>query len=594
MGPDARIVAPAGARATPRAWETLDVNGSTPANAVAGINRERADLNEVDESLARRRPMALPSNTRRVRLARAGATGAAVQPNEDDNRAWPLQFAHRHGRQLRVLHVGNIANNAFLNAKFLRQAGVEADVLCYDYYHVMGTPEWEEVELRQPYGDDFKPRFAAEDLVGYDRPAWFIQGPLTECHGAVIARRPLPPIGGRRNRWLRSSAEPRAALRAAAYRFLTAASQHPGLLAVWRASGLRPLLRPAVVELITRLASGPLPIPGSAKARSFVQQFAAAFPERPDRLSAEELMMFLGSAMLFREMFERYDIVQLYATDPMYGWLAGNRPYVGFEHGTLRDFTLGDNVVNRLTSMGYRQAQHVFITNGDCLEYAQKIGVHRYSPMIHPIDVEQHRSVSAASVAAVRAEYPADVLLLCPVRHSWDVKRTDIHLRALPLIRQRVQGRVLLLLTEWGEDVARSRELIAAVGCSEAVRWIRPLPRISMIKLTRAADVVLDQMALPHFGATAPQALSVGVPVISSYMPESTHWIIGEPAPILPAFSAEQVCDQVITALDPAWRARYQERARRWIDAHHHPRYAVATHLRVYRDILNGGHDHRQ
>jgi glycosyltransferase involved in cell wall biosynthesis len=539
-------------------------------------------------------------DTGRPSVARAGAALRALPPKEDNDRAWLAEFAVRHGRKLRVLHVGNIANNAFLNAKFLRQAGVEADVLCYDYYHVMGMPEWEEVDLQQPHGDDFKPQFAADDLAGYDRPSWFIQGPLQACHKALTARPPLPLLGGTAKPRQRRSAERRAELRATAYRLLTAASRDPRWLAVWRASAMRPLLRPALIRLIAWLASAPVPMSAKApslavkKTRSFVEQFAAAFPERPDRLSPEELLMFLDSAMLFREMFERYDVVQLYATDPMYGWLAGNRPYVGFEHGTLRDFTLGDNVVHRLTAMGYRQAQHVFITNGDCLEYAQKIGVRRYSPMIHPIDVEQHRWVSAASVASVRAQYPADVLLLCPVRHSWDAKRTDIHLRALPLIRQRVKGRLLLLLTEWGEDVARSRDLIAALGCSDAVQWLRPLPRISMIKLTRAADVVLDQMALPHFGATAPQAIAAGVPVISSYVPESTRWIITEPAPILPAFSPEQVSDRVILALDPAWRARYRNRARRWIDAYHHPRYAVESHLRVYRDIVNCGHDERQ
>jgi glycosyltransferase involved in cell wall biosynthesis len=549
---------------------------------------------DEDAALAGRPAMVQRSNAGRVKRGTGSAAGAALAPHAEDDREWLAEFERRQGRKLRVLHVGNIANNAFLNCKFLRQAGVECDVLCYDYYHVMGTPEWEEVDLQQPYGDDFRPRFAAEDLAAYDRPSWFIQGPLAECYRAVIARPPLSAVGRTANPRHRSAAERRAELRAAAYRLLTAASRDPRLLVVWRASGLRPLLRPALIQLITRLASAPLPVATSVKAPSFVQQFAAAFPERPDQLSPEELMMFLGSAILFREMFARYDLIQLYSTDPMYGWLAGNRPYVAFEHGTLRDFTLGNNVVHRLTAMGYRQAQHVFITNGDCLEYAKKIGVERYSAMIHPVDVEQHRSISPANVAAIRAQYPADVLLLCPVRHSWDAKRTDIHLRALPLIRERVKGRVLLLLTEWGEDVGRSRQLIAELGCSDAVRWLRPLPRISMIKLTRAADVVLDQMALPHFGATAPQAMAAGVPVISSYVPESTRWIIEETAPILPAFSVEQVSCQVMLALDPGWRARYQKRARRWIDAYHHPRYAVERHLGVYREIVNGSHDQRQ
>ena len=48
------------------------------------------------------------------------------------------------GRKLRVLHIGNIANNAYNNARIQRQYGIDADVLCHDYYHVMATPEWED------------------------------------------------------------------------------------------------------------------------------------------------------------------------------------------------------------------------------------------------------------------------------------------------------------------------------------------------------------------------------------------------------------------------------------------------------------------
>src|SRR5260370_41290034 len=85
----------------------------------------------------------------------------------DDDRAWLAEFERRYGRKFRVLHVGNIANNAFLNAKFLRGAGAEAEVLCYDYYHVMGTPEWEEVDLRRPYGYAYRPYYAPEEMALY-------------------------------------------------------------------------------------------------------------------------------------------------------------------------------------------------------------------------------------------------------------------------------------------------------------------------------------------------------------------------------------------------------------------------------------------
>src|SRR5262245_30614510 len=100
---------------------------------------------------------------------------------------WLREFEQRVGRPLRVLHVGNIANNAYLNAKFLRSVGIEAHVLCHDYAHVMATPEWEDVELLRGHGDDFAPRLSRRDLQRYRRPPWFVSGPLLTCPAQIAA-----------------------------------------------------------------------------------------------------------------------------------------------------------------------------------------------------------------------------------------------------------------------------------------------------------------------------------------------------------------------------------------------------------------------
>ncbi len=503
---------------------------------------------------------------------------AATPPQSDDEHAWLRDFRKRHGRDLRVLHVGNIANNAFLNSKFLRRVGVESDVLCYDYYHVMGTPEWEDVDVRRPYGDDYHPQFAAEDLAGYQRPPWFFQAPLPECHRQMRAadavasgeksRAPLPPLAGR---------AVRVGPRDYVYQLLNTIIRSPRFHMVWRGLRLRYVLAPAAVWILSRMAM--------RESGRYIAEFAKTFPERPDQLRTRDLVPFFAHVSLFREIFDRYDIVQLYSTDPMFGWLAGNRPYVGFEHGTLRDFTLGDNAIHRLTAMGYRKADHVFITNGDCLEYAQKIGVERYSAMLHPVDVEQHRAIAAEPGNDLKAQYGADVLLFCPIRHAWEAKGTDVNIRAFPLIRQRVGGRVKLLLSRWGEDHERSAELVRELGIEDDVVWLTPLARPAMIRHLAAADVVLDQIGVPCFGVTAPQALAIGTPIVSSYKPESTDWIVEEPAPILPAFSAAEVADAVVQALDPAWRRGFNEKARGWVDRQHSPARLVAEHLRVYHKI---------
>ena len=56
----------------------------------------------------------------------------------NDPLQWVKQFNQKYGRSPRVLHIGNIANNAYNNAKLLNNAGLDCDVICYDYYHIMG------------------------------------------------------------------------------------------------------------------------------------------------------------------------------------------------------------------------------------------------------------------------------------------------------------------------------------------------------------------------------------------------------------------------------------------------------------------------
>lgn len=494
--------------------------------------------------------------------------------------AWLDAWKRQHGRPLRVLHVGNIANNAYLNARFLRGAGVDADVLCHSYYHVMASPEWERTGYEGSYGDDFAPRWGRLDPTRSLRPRWFVQGPLPACVRYLDAR-----FEGRRwaeRLWwaglrLGGRLQPRPALwRLVQLAFELASRGVRIVRAAHRRLGTRGGARPAV-------RAAPKTVPASR----WVRLFEARFPCRGDRLTAADTEVFLEHAPTWRRLFEHYDVVQCYATEPIRWLLAGGPPCVAYEHGTLRDFTLGDDPVHRLTALAYREAGHVFITNGDCLAYAERLGLRRFSPMIHPVDVDQHERVAEAEAAALRRRLDADVVLFCPVRHDWQVKGTDVHLRALPLIRRRVRGRVLLLLCRWGADLAASRELIASLACDDAVAWLRPLPRVPLIRTMKAADVVLDQMALPHFGATAPQALAAGRPVIMSYRPETTKWIVPEPAPILPAFDPEQVAEAVLCALDPEWRAEHRERARAWVHRYHHPDRIVREHLAVYRRLLD-------
>ena len=441
---------------------------------------------------------------------------------------WPAEFERTYGRRPRVLHVGNVGNNAYLNARFLRSAGVECDVVDLNTT-ALATPEWE----------------------GHERPSWYVQAPLVDAVRQLSARDGVAsaPGGARRRspdwRW-------RARLTASAVK--------------------RRLLRE----------------PATADEARVLAAFDAAFPNRADRLTLDDVRRF-GGIDVWRSLFALYDIVQAYATYPLHALLADSHPYVAYEHGTLRTFAFGDDPLSRLTALAYRESDHTFVTNGDVLEHARELGIPRFSPMIHPLDVEQHERDRSAEAAAIRRRYGADVLLFCPMRHDWEIKGTDVHLRALPELASRVPGRVLLLLCRWGGDVGRAESLIDRLGIRERVAWLEPMPREPFIAHLKAADVLLEQMTLPHFDATIPQALAAGTPAVMSYRPESTAWIVPEPAPIGSAFDADEVVDAVVQALDAEWRREFERRAADWINEHHHPDRLVAEHLRVYERLLRNG-----
>ena len=70
-----------------------------------------------------------------------------------------------------------------------------------------------------------------------------------------------------------------------------------------------------------------------------------------------------------------------------------------------------------------------------------------------------------------------------------------------------------------------------------------------------------------------------------SYDPSSTVWIIPEPAPILSAWTPEEIAAAVSVALDPVWRIGYRDRARRWFDTFHSAEQMIGRSAKAYEAV---------
>ena len=292
------------------------------------------------------------------------------------------------GRPLRVLHIGNIANNAYLNSKILRGMGVESDVLCYDYSHIMGCPEWEDADFLGDWKDDFHPAWHGIDLQGFSRPEWFIQGRLRDALLYIEAKHLED-----------KELQKKLSAKMAIYRIL---SCYAGFRLLIRIRSRLSAYMNMPIRIIGILVTDPKRIitkfnrimgfneqrneniiatssPSGFEMRiqKLVEIYKKEFSSRKDELSASELIGLLDILPQFKAALDYYDLIHAYATDGIYPLLL-KKPFVAYEHGTIRSIPFEETTQGRLCALTYKEADYVAITNCDVVCSAQKLGIDRY------------------------------------------------------------------------------------------------------------------------------------------------------------------------------------------------------------------------
>lgn len=280
--------------------------------------------------------------------------------------------------------------------------------------------------------------------------------------------------------------------------------------------------------------------------------------------------------------FGGYDIALGYAYGAVPPLLAATVPYVAVEIGTLRDTVNVDTPLGRLLALAYRTAPWTIITNADCRSAAETLELQNYSYVPHPVDEDVFRPLAGEERRALRASMCASAhLLIAPARQSWVVKANDRYLRAFAeLVRGGTDA--TLLVSEWGPDIARSRELIAALGIADRVKWFAPAPERRLARMLAAADLVLDQFGtFGTFGLIAPKAMACGTPCALSFDARLHAWCFEEIPPLLPAREEHQILQAMRQHLtNEEERQRAGARSRAWVLAHH-SKATIARKMRV-------------
>jgi glycosyltransferase involved in cell wall biosynthesis len=546
-------------------------------------------------------------------------TATAATPTESAL-DWLRCYELANGRKLRILHIGNIANNAYNNAKIQQRFGIDADVASYDYYHVMACPEWEDADFVGDLGDPFFPDWWSVSLAGFERPRWFAQGQLATCQRYLLARRRgkrlagallwrrleaerrllARPSGGPRigkivargaaRRARRNATRWKLRLRRRAFLVRRAASAaregHLGTSITALASIARHARPDEVEDLLAQSA----PSGESEVATRFRELFPSRHP-----LARADLAVYSESLPRWSELMQEYDIVQAYSVDPILPYLCGFERVAAYEHGTLRETPFEETTVGRLASLSYREAPVVFVTNTDVMPSVERLGIEpeRVVRLPHAVDSErlfrfgaEHRDLGPPE---------GEVVFFSPTRQDWVdahlswTKGNDRAIRALALVRDRGYS-CRLVLGEWGRDLEASRRLIDELGVETLVDWTPALRKAPLWSGYLSSHAVLDQFVLPAIGGVAFEAMALGRRVITALDLDATRAFFGEAPPVLACSLPEEIADAMIAVIeDPTDEAAVGVKARAWFERFHSSRRIVELQAEAYRRLLVAG-----
>ena len=537
----------------------------------------------------------------------------------DHSQNWITAFIQKHGRPPRVLHVGNINNNAYQTAKMLNERGADCDVLCADYYYIMANPEWDDADLTGDVGNRDFPAFHKVDLGGFARPRWFSQAPRKLAIRYLLARRAGDE--GKAGRLWRKMERARRYLvfreNSGAKGLLLKLEAARGALALklgYVGAVLREFFtQPGIFALRLQSRFGAL---NDAQRQTLadldtvatIRQRLAAdaarfFPDRAFSFGAQ-CDDHIRSASLYQKLFQQYDIIQAYAQDPVWPYLCGLPNYVAYEHGTLRDTPYEDNDQSRLCLLAYARAKAVYVTNVDCYDSALYITKNSGAPLVcglHGFDTERmlQKQQAAQSAAFDRAAYaaPQQRLFFCPARVDIDphygtyLKKNDLLYRALGRLYQQYPGRFTMLQLESGRDTAALKQLIHEEfpEMEDAVLWHDPFQKAEYYQILQNADLVFDNLLLPLMSGNGIETLMSGhAALVNKRIPEELMLrFFPEMWPVLAVEDEDDIYNAAKTALeDPAACRTLAQKGQQWILQYHGHEAIVQRNLQAYQHVI--------
>jgi len=239
-------------------------------------------------------------------------------------------------------------------------------------------------------------------------------------------------------------------------------------------------------------------------------------------------------------------------------------PLIGHAHGSDLRYSIENFFWHRIVRHNLKHCDKILVSTPDILGQAREFREDsEYLP--NPVDMELFYPKPLVAHGGKKS-------VLIASDSNWDVKGTDVTVRALSKIKHEVEVSII----GYGRDFDRTVALASSLGLRLDV-----LPKVSHERLNEyywSADVVLDRFKLGSLGMISLEAIACGRPVVtyvSSDYPENKDFPLKD-------VNEEEKIANILKDLSPQlWKKEYAFLKK------HHETNTIESHLvSIYKGLL--------
>lgn len=291
------------------------------------------------------------------------------------------------------------------------------------------------------------------------------------------------------------------------------------------------------------------------------------------------------------------DLIQAFGEYALWAWRTGT-PYVILSYGGDLEIipfyrkTIKGVILSILLKKAFQKASFFVYAIPSHKALTRKLALHNvvFNPYAVPIEAEKYAPLPGSERLALRNRYPHEFVFFHGSRQEWTFKdandkANDRLFKAFARFLKDGCANSLLIAAERGRDIETSKQLVAHLGITSQVMWVKELRKSEVIRMLNSVDAFFDQFSHGYYGVAALEALSCGVPTFVYINRAHTDGI--DLPPVVNVCTEEEIFLGMKEFADREKGYGLRKASRDWVLQKHQWGQVGNWYLKLYENTLN-------